>query len=207
MILCDTHSDVGYLFQQAPSFGFPNEERVFCSSHKRPGMEYLAAAGEHHRGGAGDALTQVIRHPIRSVQDWNKIGSYICLSYILEILYKARSYTKFVPACLVGTSLKLYRRRDLLKNWFQHFGLEYVWNCRPGIPGFKRRGIVQNWCQHFCVIHLWNSVEEEITESLPRVKWYHCRKKGTMRLVCVFFTLPIDLFSSFTSSARAEFLS
>ena len=49
-------------FQKAPSFGFPNEERIFCSAHKRPGMEYLAGAGEHHRGGAGDALTQVTTH-------------------------------------------------------------------------------------------------------------------------------------------------
>lgn len=47
---------------KAPSFGFPNEERLFCSAHKRPGMEYLAGAGEHHRGGAGDALTQAMDH-------------------------------------------------------------------------------------------------------------------------------------------------
>ncbi|CAM9549447.1 unnamed protein product, partial [Ectocarpus sp. 8 AP-2014] len=47
---------------KAPSFGFPNEERVSCSAHKRPGQEYLAGKAEHHRGGAGDALTLAMGH-------------------------------------------------------------------------------------------------------------------------------------------------
>ncbi|CAM9091207.1 unnamed protein product [Scytosiphon promiscuus] len=47
---------------KAASFGFPNEEPVACSAHKRPGHEYLPREAEHHRGRAGDSLTQAMGH-------------------------------------------------------------------------------------------------------------------------------------------------
>ena len=79
-----------YLLQQAPSFGFPNEERIFCSSHKRPGMEYIAGAGEHHRGGAGDALTQVKLSPNQIVpglaQRWSQHVLFHRISDISELV-------------------------------------------------------------------------------------------------------------------------